>query len=225
MRRHIASPNQGAALGYGGFYDWSRKNTTLVELFRKASGTMPKEKQVKLARKMAAKHPAEYASHILLAQALMQAAQWPEVREQLKKALIKGDTAQACRMMAEVELGQYSDYDAHGRWLSRSAAAPGADEMKPAEKSLALVGDRMARARQRLSVDHDPGTTTQIIQERILLDTLRTEGSKGGEALSKLICQDPSQNAVSQCVSRLRSRLCDLFSSSKRGRAILKMSF
>jgi len=62
-------------------------------------------------------------------------------------------------------------------------------------------------------------------QERILLDTLRTEGSKGGEALSKLICQDPSQNAVSQCVSRLRSRLCDLFSSSKRGRAILKMSF
>ena len=51
-----------------------------------------------------------------------------------------------------------------------SAAAPGADEMKPAEKSLALVGDRMARARQRLSVDHDPGTTTQIIQERILLD-------------------------------------------------------
>lgn len=51
-----------------------------------------------------------------------------------------------------------------------SAAAPGAEDMKPAEKSLALVGDRMARARQRLTVDHDPGTTTQIIQDRILKD-------------------------------------------------------
>src|SRR5439155_5952167 len=38
------------------------------------------------------------------------------------------------------------------------------------EKDLLLVGDRMARSRQRLALNNDPGKTTQIIQERILHD-------------------------------------------------------
>lgn len=38
------------------------------------------------------------------------------------------------------------------------------------EKDVNLVGDRMARSRQRLALNNDPGKTTQIIQELILKD-------------------------------------------------------
>jgi hypothetical protein len=42
------------------------------------------------------------------------------------------------------------------------------------QKDVDLVGQRMARSRQRLALDKDPGNTTQVIQKRILdnLDTL-----------------------------------------------------
>jgi hypothetical protein len=42
------------------------------------------------------------------------------------------------------------------------------------QKDVGLVGQRMARSRQRLALDKDPGKTTQVIQKRILdnLDTL-----------------------------------------------------
>ncbi|MGH7177637.1 MAG: hypothetical protein ACREJC_09675, partial [Tepidisphaeraceae bacterium] len=38
------------------------------------------------------------------------------------------------------------------------------------QKQYALVGDRMARSRQRLALNNDPGKVTQVIQERILND-------------------------------------------------------
>jgi hypothetical protein len=38
------------------------------------------------------------------------------------------------------------------------------------EKDMMMVGDRMARSRQRLALNNDPGKTTQLIQERILKD-------------------------------------------------------
>jgi hypothetical protein len=38
------------------------------------------------------------------------------------------------------------------------------------EKQVNLVGDRMARSRQRLALNNDAGKTTQIIQDRILTD-------------------------------------------------------
>ncbi len=38
------------------------------------------------------------------------------------------------------------------------------------ERDTNLIGDRMARSRQRLAINHDPGKTTQKIQERILID-------------------------------------------------------
>jgi hypothetical protein len=36
------------------------------------------------------------------------------------------------------------------------------------DQGIRLIGDRMARSRQRLAINHDPGKTTQIIQDRIL---------------------------------------------------------
>jgi hypothetical protein len=38
------------------------------------------------------------------------------------------------------------------------------------ETQAGLVGDRMARSRQRLAINSDPGRVTQIIQDRILQD-------------------------------------------------------
>ncbi|HEV7300548.1 MAG TPA: hypothetical protein VGN72_14375 [Tepidisphaeraceae bacterium] len=38
------------------------------------------------------------------------------------------------------------------------------------QKGVNRVGDRMARSRQRLAINHDPGKVTQEIQKRILLD-------------------------------------------------------
>jgi hypothetical protein len=48
------------------------------------------------------------------------------------------------------------------------------------EKDLLTVGDRMARSRQRLAIKNDPGKTTQLIQERIIidLDTLIDQAKK-----------------------------------------------
>jgi hypothetical protein len=71
-------------------------------------------------------------------------------------------------------------------WLrgARSGDDQLADDVKQ-------VGQRMARSRQRLAIDYDPGKTTQAIQERILknLDNLiemarRKQGQGGGMASS-----------------------------------------
>jgi hypothetical protein len=59
------------------------------------------------------------------------------------------------------------------------------------EKDLLTVGDRMARSRQRLALNGDPGNTTQLIQERILkdLDSLieqsRRQACAGGSGAPK----------------------------------------
>lgn len=42
---------------------------------------------------------------------------------------------------------------------------PGAEVV---QKDMNLVGDRMARSRQRLAINDDPGQTTQVIQQRII---------------------------------------------------------
>lgn len=46
--------------------------------------------------------------------------------------------------------------------LGQNAGEGGADAMR--------IGDRMARSRQRLALNKDPGKTTQIIQDRIVID-------------------------------------------------------
>jgi hypothetical protein len=54
------------------------------------------------------------------------------------------------------------------------------------EKDVLIVGDRMARSRQRLALNNDPGRTTQIIQEKIILD------------IDKLIQQAQKQSRMAQ---------------------------
>lgn len=103
---------------------WKKQpHLLLAEQFRNAIAPLTKEKQLKLARKFAKTHPDTYASHILLAQTHISAADWAAARNETKKALALQETAQACKLMAEIEMGEYADYDAQGRWLSRSVNA------------------------------------------------------------------------------------------------------
>src|SRR5215211_6437494 len=55
------------------------------------------------------------------------------------------------------------------------------------EKDILIVGDRMARSRQRLALNNDPGKTTQIIQERILkdLDRLINDAQKQNQQMAQ----------------------------------------
>ncbi len=103
---------------------WKKQpHIQLAETFRSAISPLPKEKQLKLARKLAALHPSAYASQVLLTQTNMAAGNWATARAELKKALAQSETALACKLMAEIEMAEYADYDAQSRWLNRSANA------------------------------------------------------------------------------------------------------
>lgn len=67
----------------------------------------------------------------------------------------------------------------------------GADKI---EQNIKSVGTRMARSRQRLAIDHDPGKVTQEIQKRILedLDQLITQARQNQQSSSQ---QTSSQQA------------------------------
>lgn len=76
---------------------------------------------------------------------------------------------------------------------------PTADQI---EKDVNRIGDRMARSRQRLAINSDPGKTTQIIQDRIIinLDELiqmarnqQTKSSNGGNSKPQVAEQPKPQ--------------------------------
>ena len=103
---------------------WKKQPSTLLaEIFREATAHLPKEKRIKLARKLANTNPSTYATHFMLAQTYSIAGQWANARTELAKALTQAETSQACKLMAEIEMGEYNDYDAQSRWLNRSANA------------------------------------------------------------------------------------------------------
>jgi hypothetical protein len=74
---------------------------------------------------------------------------------------------------------------------------PGAD---PAQKDVNLVGDRMARARQRLAINDDPGEVTQAIQEKIasnLDDLIEMARQKQAQTQSQ-----PNSNTPAQAMAK-----------------------
>jgi hypothetical protein len=68
------------------------------------------------------------------------------------------------RLPEEAKAEDVENQELDSTLLSGKPAAEGE------EKSAGLVGDRMARARQRLSIDGDGGPVTQLIQDRITRD-------------------------------------------------------
>lgn len=95
----------------------------LGNAYRSAISNEPKDRQVKLARKLAAMNPDTYESHIVVAQAAISLGLWATAREAAKAALAKSETVLACKIMATVEQGEFGDFDASGKWLGKSASA------------------------------------------------------------------------------------------------------
>jgi len=68
------------------------------------------------------------------------------------------------RLPEEADVGAIDNQELED-WL---ASGKSGDEQL--EQDIKEVGQRMARSRQRLAIDHDPGKTTQLIQERIIVN-------------------------------------------------------
>lgn len=108
---------------------WKQEPSVLYEtLIQKATATLPKEKAIKYLQKLRSLKPDAYASHICIAHVAVSRGDWHVAREALKKALANSETAQACKLMAEVEKGEFADYDAAAHWLTRSTEATAAPE-------------------------------------------------------------------------------------------------
>lgn len=96
----------------------------LAATFRIAMAKEPEEKQLKLVKKLAAHAPNHAESKIAVAETAIKFKQWETARTALKDVLATEESARACKLMAYVEQGEFSDFDASGRWLGRSSEAP-----------------------------------------------------------------------------------------------------
>ena len=95
----------------------------LAEAFLAIIASDPKEKQMKRVRTLIATQPKSRESDLLLAQFALSHRDWATARKAIKSAQDKLETTRSCKLMAELEQGEYSDFDASGRWLARSADA------------------------------------------------------------------------------------------------------
>ena len=80
-------------------------------------------KQLKIVRKLAALLPDHPESNLAVAEIAIKQKEWDIARTALKTVLKKHESMRACKLMAYTEQGEFSDFDAAGRWLSRSADA------------------------------------------------------------------------------------------------------
>jgi len=103
---------------------WKKSpDALLAEAFRMAIAGLPKDKQLKLVKKLAASRPDSRESDMLLAETAIALHEWRMARSAVKSAMAKQDTARACMMMAEIEQGEYSDFDAAQEWRASAAAS------------------------------------------------------------------------------------------------------
>lgn len=97
----------------------------LATIFREAIASEPAARQLKLTRGLVARAPAAAESHIALAQVGIALRQWDVARAALGEAIAREPSAQAFQLMADVELGEFSDHAAAARYTEKSAAATG----------------------------------------------------------------------------------------------------
>jgi HemY protein len=83
----------------------------------------PKDKQLKLTQKYIAARADTREGHLLLAQVALSQREWEIARKSIVAAHAMLETVRSCTLMAELEQGQWSDFDAKGRWLARSSSA------------------------------------------------------------------------------------------------------
>lgn len=95
----------------------------LAAQFRILISREPKEKQLKWIRKLAAQNAGHPQSDLAVAETAIKLQEWEPARAALKKALAQEETVHGCKLMAYLEQGEFSDFDAAGRWLAKSSEA------------------------------------------------------------------------------------------------------
>ena len=96
----------------------------LAEVFRELTAGETPEQGFKHAKKIAALSPEDKESRLLLAEAAVRSKHWYVARVELNALLAVDVSARACKLMADVEQGEYNDYDASSSWRIKAGEAP-----------------------------------------------------------------------------------------------------
>lgn len=96
----------------------------LAALYLDASGETEALKRIAVARRLAGLNPSDIESHLVLAQASLDAGLWGEARRHLDSAAGTNPSTRVCRLMAEVEEREQTGQDKVRAWLARAADAP-----------------------------------------------------------------------------------------------------
>ncbi len=105
-------------------HEWKiQPHEQLSAALRAVIAKQPKEKQMKIIRKLVATNPASNESDIALAQTAMAVRDWPTARAALTAALAKQETVRTCKLLAELEQYEFPGFDIGSKWIARSASA------------------------------------------------------------------------------------------------------
>ena len=95
----------------------------LAETLRLIIAGDSKEQQMRIAHKLVAANPESNESDMALAQIAMRHKDWATARKALIAALDKTETVRTCHLLAELETGEYPDFDISSKWIARSTVA------------------------------------------------------------------------------------------------------
>ena len=104
---------------------WSKKpHPSLAAAYRSIKSDLDPLMQVKRFEVLASKNPGHFESYLAIAEAAIVAKLWGEARAQLKILLDQSDpTRRVCRLMAEIEEGEFGNIDQSRYWLDRVVSA------------------------------------------------------------------------------------------------------
>ena len=94
--------------------------------------------------------PDDPASAVVMAQAAVEASEWPKARNALAAFATTKPTRDMCLLMAEIEEGQNHDHGRAREWLARAATAP-ADPVWTAD---GMTFDEILSFYPQLNQDH-----------------------------------------------------------------------
>jgi HemY protein len=96
---------------------------TLAAAYRALEPEIDAIAQLKRIARLVENAPEDWQSHIALAEAALAAKLWGEARAHLGKAEAIALTPKLCRLMADLESGEYNEQEKAGAWLARTAEA------------------------------------------------------------------------------------------------------
>lgn len=95
----------------------------LADAYWRARGADDALARVKAAQRLARSHPDHRESHLIIAEAALEAHLWGEARHHLARAAGDAPSARVCRRMAELEEAERDDLAAARGWLLRATLA------------------------------------------------------------------------------------------------------